>query len=1040
MSTTASALADISASSELPGSDAVLSKLQSMVEKAGALLPAQGPLSGFAFLNPLQGLEDLPFEEGMMKGSRLFGCRPYLSEEIYRERLATGRIVLGDLQAVLHAELGESATVPVMPSGTRFDVRLAMLKYPLRSAPREELRWFIAETNALARFSDDTPVTVRKRFLEATRHWVMREVLARGMEEPTNDNSAGAASVNELVESLVGRFGETSMETWDDSTWETFTLQLLWHVCRRGVERVEIQSTITSSQVRHRDLLLEVTGEDSDLLVNPILIRFCASFTDQGISDWALPDRDQGFFRSFCTLYQSFAALPARWMRPLAKQLASLTAAKTTPLESIHESLVDLGVLENEWGDYLEMTALSLRGWAGMLWQMEVREDRVPRPTPRGSLIEYVAVRLLLERTALRHLAKNQSLPVGKSLAELRTILHDRAALRATSSVEQRTFFVFQLAQVMGWNPRELDAMSSRAWAALIGEVESFPPLARRRAFQLAFEHRLAVKAMDAICLKNRRPPEPAVKARFQSVFCLDAREESFRRHLEEQSPTIETFGAAGFFGVAMYFRGIADANYSAQCPIVIRPERWVVEDMVYPFEQTHQFRARSRRALGIAIHQIHLDSRSFAPGAVLSAGLGTLASIPLVMRVLFPKFTARIRRTFGSIVAPPLMTRLRLERKLPDAGPNPGEVGYSIEEMAELGERMLRDIGLTSNFARLVFFIGHGSACQNNPHKSTYDCGACTGNPGGPNGRALAGMLNNPKVRSILVSHGLPLTEETVFVGGLHNTCDDTVTFYDLDQLPKSHFDDFAAARSAFDTACRRNSHERCRRFFSAPLDLTPDEAHQHVKDRSEDLAQTRPEYGNASNAVCIVGRRSRSKGLFLDRRSFLQSYDPTKDDADHTILARILAAVIPVCSGINMQYYLSAIDSPGWGCGTKLPHNITSLLGVMDGAESDLRCGLPSQSVEVHEPVRVLFVLETTPEGILSIMQRNPTIGRILGNGWAQLAVLDPNSDQIQVYRNGKFSPYEPTVTELKQASSSIDWYRGWRDHLSFAEIRRD
>src|SRR5262249_8309904 len=157
-------------------------------------------------------------------------------------------------------------------------------------------------------------------------------------------------------------------------------------------------------------------------------------------------------------------------------------------------------------------------------------------------------------------------------------------------------------------------------------------------------------------------------------------------------------------------------------------------------------------------------------------------------------------------------------------------------------------------------------------------------------------------------------------------------------------------------------------------------------------------------------VGRRNWSKGLFMDRRCFMQSYDPTQDDADHSILARILSAVIPVCSGINMQYYLSATDPSGWGCGTKLPHNISALLGVMDGAESDLRCGLPAQSTEIHEPVRLMFVIETTPEGILSIMKRNPVIGRILGNGWGQLAVLDPHSDKIQVYQNGQFHPYQP------------------------------
>ena len=131
------------------------------------------------------------------------------------------------------------------------------------------------------------------------------------------------------------------------------------------------------------------------------------------------------------------------------------------------------------------------------------------------------------------------------------------------------------------------------------------------------------------------------------------------------------------------------------------------------------------------------------------------------------------------------------------------------------------------------------------------------------------------------------------------------------------------------------------------------------------------------------------------------------------------------------------SATDPGGWGSGTKLPHNITSLLGVMDGAESDLRCGLPIQSTEIHEPVRLLFIIETTTEGILKIMNDNPVIGRILGNGWAQLAVLDPDSNRIQVYQNGVFRLYEPTLRELPRAKSSLDWYRGWRNHLGFALI---
>ena len=98
-------------------------------------------------------------------------------------------------------------------------------------------------------------------------------------------------------------------------------------------------------------------------------------------------------------------------------------------------------------------------------------------------------------------------------------------------------------------------------------------------------------------------------------------------------------------------------------------------------------------------------------------------------------------------------------------------------------------------------------------------------------------------------------------------------------------------------------------------------------------------------------------TRGLFLDRRAFLVSYDATQDPADES-LAALMAAVVPVCAGISLEYYFSFVDNDRYGCGTKLPHNVTGLVGVMDGHASDLRTGLPWQMVEIHEPVRILFV----------------------------------------------------------------------------------
>jgi uncharacterized protein len=1030
-----------------PSRAAVLSKA---IEHAGNLLPAQGPITAFAFLNTLQALEDLPVDDGLRKGGRLFGCQPYMTEDRYRERVAADRIRGEDLAAVLREDLGDHADAQLSTLDTRFALRLAMLQFPLRTGPAEELRWFVAETDSLTRMRAEAPPPARARFLAETREWVLRALGARAaagtqvgaaaFDDPRGDGLRGdgsrAGAARLIVADLVERFDTSSVDDWSHPTWEAVSLQALWRVCREGVHGIENFAPPPPAAVRHRDLLLEATGQNSDALVHELLIRFCAAFTDQGLAHWHLPNRELGFFKSFCALYGQPGGSPDRWMQGLPQELNRLTAVGVSPPDSVLESLNLLDVPESEWDDFVPATILALRGWAGILHQNDIRGDRVARPSPPNSLVELLAVRLVLERWALAFVAR-EWLSFDRPLARLRSAAATAIGRHEPPGVEQRAFLVFQLAQILGWSPARLHGLSKRQWSGLMAEIEAFSGLERRRMFQAAFEHRLRTQALDAVSAYCGRQTSRVVEPRFQAVFCIDAREESFRRHLEEVAPDTETFGAPGFFGVPIYYRGVADANFDALCPIVIRPKHWVVEEVVYSLEETNRRRAMTRRLLGTTSHHMHVGSRSITGGALLTAGVGVLASIPLVTRVLFPLVTARIRHTAGQFVQPPPVTRLVLERTAATPGPAGDQVGFTVDEMAAMGERMLRDIGLTSGFARLVMFFGHGSFCLNNPHKSVYDCGACSGSPGAPNARALAAILNDPRVREILAARGLMVPDETVFIGGLHNTAVDSLTFFDLDLLPKSHIPDFEGAKERLELACERNAHERCRRFESAPLALSFSAARRHVEGRSQDLAQTRPEYGNASNAMCFVGRRDRVRGLYLDRRSFLTSYDPLQDDAQCTILARILAAAVPVCEGINMQYFLSYTDSPGWGCGTKLPHNVTALLGVMDGAASDLRCGLPWQGVDIHEPVRLLFVIESTPAGMEQIIAGNEVVGRILRNGWAQLALLDPHSSEIQVYRNKKFYPYRPETADLPRASSSFEWYRNVRDHLGFAAI---
>jgi hypothetical protein len=499
----------------------------------------------------------------------------------------------------------------------------------------------------------------------------------------------------------------------------------------------------------------------------------------------------------------------------------------------------------------------------------------------------------------------------------------------------------------------------------------------------------------------NTDPAAMSGRPDAQLVFCIDVRSEIIRRHLEAAGE-YETFGYAGFFGIPMQYQAHrADVRIDA-CPPIVDP-RHRIADVPAPGRgadaQTHDWWAGLLQA-GQSLVKTLKNNIAAAFGFVEAAG-GVFGAA-MAARTLMPH---RVRRGAEAlderVPSSEDFCKLTIDR-VPEADePHGLPVGLTAQEKAFYAEAAFDLMSWPDRFAPIVVFTGHGSETVNNPYKSSLDCGACAGNPGGPNARTLAALCNDPAVREALRERGIDIPDDTVFVAGEHNTTTDGVRLIVEAPLTDEQAQVVERLRRDLETAQAGATTERARTLLGAD----PDSSRPETERRAADWAETRPEWGLAGNAAFIVGPRAWTKDLDLEGRCFLHSYD-WQADSEGNALEVIMTAPLIVGEWINTQYYFSTVDNAVYGSGSKVTHNVVGNFGIYQGNGGDLMTGLPLQSLYAddttpyHHPLRLLAVIQAPVGRVEDIIRRNAELKQLFDNGWMALAVMDPEQDHAVLH----------------------------------------
>lgn len=949
----------------------------SILEKLNAVkdtVPHYWPIGAFIHHNPLKGFEHLNFKDGLEKAQSIFGGKVYMDSDYYIDLYNKGKVKPEQLEKNLLNTLQKAKLEDHIEQAKHFMLEVSPLWNGLRSY--QELK------------------------------------------------------VYKIDETLHAYLDENSIYKDNDAWIKSLTKHMTLY---------EIHDALF--------------GTSEKELIEKDVIEFIARFLDQQQTTLSMEDRDLGMFKTF-QLYENIDYI-------IDVEDFVQEALDQLKVEDIEEYFLTHILKLHGWAGYIKYRSeakeyfpqlehpSTLMDYMAIRLHFELKYmqgEKINNFEKLNAYIEenrpYAILKLLQAKGKLTG-TYNDAMEEEKDYQKiLDAYVKDEINLNSLQ---------VQLAKNM-MPESDMSLTDFSNFAKLLKKEEGF-------IWLKSLEDSYIMEHVDAFTTPHKYDHKPLSA----TIFCLDVRSEVIRRHVEAAGP-YDTYGAGGFLGIPISFVEFDKAHSLALAPAIVKPQNIVFEIPVESHEDYNNKKSINKTTKKVLND---LKNNPYTPYIMVEA-IGWLFGIKLFGKTFLPEKTNKlfknmkpkkpkttftldkltikeiekyIRRLHTNIINEVLITQsdtvltkdeifilwehLVFNKHLcikisPDIinklkhayhitpedyqvqKDKLAQVGFTIDEQVMYLENLLKMIGLVKEFPKFVVISGHGSVSDNNPFESALDCGACGGSISLPNARALCMIGNKHEVREKLREKGIDIPQEVKFLPALHTTTTDEITFYDTEILTPNELADFHKMEEDFKKAALASREERV-----AVLPNATQQEDLFIK--TMDWSEPRPEWGLARNMGAFAGPRDSIKHTKLDNRLFMHSYDASIDNENADILTRIFNGPLVVGEWINLEHYFSTVDNSIYGAGSKVYHNVVSKIGVYNGNYSDLKIGLPTQSVleegkAYHEPIRLLTYMEA-PLEIVGKAVENSIAKEFILNEWIRPVIIDKAAKKVYSFESGEF-----------------------------------